>query len=322
MSKWSLLASQSVSWRKTLRVACVLSSCLSGIAAADEGGASFWLPGQYGSFAAVTPDPGFSLALVSYGYSASGSGSRPLDFGGDLKLGVDARYFGQFIVPAYTPDVNIWGGRPSFSLAVIPAYNSVSADVSIAGGAPVSAQDSVTGMSDLYPTAQLFWNRDVHNYMAYVTGNIPIGDYDPNRLSNLGLGHGAIDIGGAYTYLDAATGWEFSATAGLTYNFRNSDTGYKNGVNFHLDLGAGKFVSETTFVGLVGFVYQQITADEGQNPILGDFKGRTVAIGPQIGWFFEAGDVPVYVNLRGYTELETDSRVKGGGAMLTFSFPL
>lgn len=305
-----------------LSISAALIVSASTLAHADEGGTSFWLPGQYGSFAAVAPDLGFSLALVSYGYSASGSGSRPLDFGGDLKLGVDARYFGQFIVPAYTPDITIWGGRPSFSLAFIPAYNSVSADVSIAGAPPVSAQDSVTGMSDLYPTAQLFWNRGVHNYMTYIAGNVPIGDYDPNRLSNLGLGHWAVDVGGAYTYLNPETGWEFSATAGLTYNFRNSDTGYKNGIDFHLDLGVGKFVSETTFIGLVGFAYQQITADEGQNPILGDFKGQTIAIGPQVGWFFDAGGVPIYANLRGYVELETDSRVEGRGAMLTLSFPL
>lgn len=29
-------------------------------------------------------------------------------------------------------------------------------------------------------------------------GDIPVGDYDPNRLSNLGLSHGAIDAGGGY----------------------------------------------------------------------------------------------------------------------------
>ena len=26
-----------------------------------------------------------------------------------------------------------------------------------------------------------------------------VGDYDPNRLANLGIGHGAIDFGGGYT---------------------------------------------------------------------------------------------------------------------------
>ena len=55
---------------------------------ADEGGTSFWLPGQYGSFAAVAPEPGASLAMVSYWYSANASASEPLGFGNDLKLGV------------------------------------------------------------------------------------------------------------------------------------------------------------------------------------------------------------------------------------------
>jgi hypothetical protein len=32
--------------------------------------------------------------------------------------------------------------------------------------------------------------------MVYGTGDIPVGDYDPRRLANLGIGHGAIDFGG------------------------------------------------------------------------------------------------------------------------------
>jgi hypothetical protein len=177
-------------------------------------------------------------------------------------------------------------------------------------------------MSDLFPTAQLFWNRGVHNWMAYVAGNIPIGNYDPARLSNLGLGHAAVDVGGAYTFLNPETGWEFSATAGLTYNFRNPDTGYKNGIDFHLDLGASKFVTEQAYAGLVGFAYQQLTADSGQPALLGDFKGSTFAIGPQIGWIFDVGGTEVFTNLRGYVEFNTRSRVKGGGAMFTLSLPL
>jgi hypothetical protein len=37
-----------------------------GAAIADEGGVSFWLPGQNGSFAAVAPSPGWSMPLVFY----------------------------------------------------------------------------------------------------------------------------------------------------------------------------------------------------------------------------------------------------------------
>ena len=41
------------------------------IAAADEGGVSFWLPGLFGSLAAVPQQPGWSLTSVYYHTSVS-----------------------------------------------------------------------------------------------------------------------------------------------------------------------------------------------------------------------------------------------------------
>ena len=38
---------------------------------ADEGGVSFWTPGEYGSFAAIAPSPGWSLPFVFYNYGGS-----------------------------------------------------------------------------------------------------------------------------------------------------------------------------------------------------------------------------------------------------------
>jgi hypothetical protein len=62
----------------------------------------------------------------------------------------------------------------------------------------------------------LRWNAGVHNFMTYVTGDIPVGAYNPARLSNIGIGHGALDGGVGYTYFDQQTGHEFSAVAGFT----------------------------------------------------------------------------------------------------------
>jgi hypothetical protein len=92
----------------------------------------------------------------------------------------------------------------------------------------------VTGFGDLYPTASLRGNQGVNNYMTYLTGDIPVGAYDADRLANLGIGHGAIDAGGGYTYFDPQTGHEFSAVAGVTYNLINSATHYQNGIDAHL----------------------------------------------------------------------------------------
>ena len=128
--------------------------------------------------------------------------------------------------------------------------------------------------------------------------------------------------GGAYTYLNTDTGWEFSATAGLTYNFENPDTDYTNGIDSHLDVGMSRFLNEQLFVGLVGYAYVQLTPDKGQPSALGSMESRTFAIGPQIGYNFDAGGVPIYTNLRGYYEFGVENRTKGGSVFLTVNVPL
>jgi hypothetical protein len=111
-------------------------------------------------------------------------------------------------------------------------------------------EDSLTSYGDLYPTATLRWNSGVNNYMAYVSGDVPVGDYSPTRLSNIGIDHGAIDAGGGYTYLNPATGDEFSGVGGFTYNFKNPDTQYRSGVDFHFDWGAYHFLRSRYSSGL------------------------------------------------------------------------
>src|SRR4051812_6800760 len=49
----------------------VAFACLTSPATADEGGVSFWLPGLFGSLAAVPQQPGWSLTSVYYHTSVS-----------------------------------------------------------------------------------------------------------------------------------------------------------------------------------------------------------------------------------------------------------
>ena len=162
----------------------------------------------------------------------------------------------------------------------------------------------------------------MHKFMAYLAGDIPVGSYNPNRLANIGIGHGAIDAGGAYTYLNTKTGTEVSATLGFTENFENPSTDYRNGIDAHLDLGAAQFLSEQFFVGVVGYYYQQLTADKGQLALLGPNKSRTRGVGPQIGYNFKVGGLSIYTNLRGYTEFDSFRRLQGHAIYATVSIPL
>jgi hypothetical protein len=163
------------------------------------------------------------------------------------------------------------------------------------------------------------WNAGVHNYMAYVTGDIPVGLYNSTNLANIGIGHGAIDSGGGYTYFNPQTGHEFSGVLGFTYNFKNTATQYQNGVDMHFDWGASQFISKQTLIGLVGYVYEQLGCDSGSGDRVGCFRSQVASIGPQVGFLFPVGNMQGYLNLKAYWEFAADHRPEGWNAWVTFS---
>jgi len=304
----------------------MLLAAASTMSVADEGGVSFWLPGQFGSFAAVPADPGWSLASVYYHSSTSAGADKTFPRSGRLTAGLDVTADLIFLVPSYVFTEPLLGGQAAVSMA--GAFGRVKADVNATltgpGGSALSGNqgDSLTGVADLYPMGSLKWNRGVHNFMAYTMLGVPVGSYDVGRLANLGTNHWSVDVGGGYTYLDAQKGHEFSAVLGFTYNFENNATRYKNGIDGHLDWAASQFLSAQTFVGLVGYFYQQLTGDSGAGAVLGDFKSQVSAIGPQVGYFFPVGGQKWFVNLKGYYEFDARHRTEGWNAWLTLAIPL
>ena len=129
---------------------------------------------------------------------------------------------------------------------------------------------------DAAPMYSVRWNDGVHNWMTYIAADVPMGAYNSKRLANLGTGHCAVDSGAGYTYFNPQTGHEFSAVLGFTYNFKNPATQYQNGVDMHLDWGASQFLTKQWQVGLVGYVYQQLSCDSGSGDRVGCFE--------RLGW--------------------------------------
>jgi hypothetical protein len=60
-------------------------------------------------------------------------------------------------------------------------------------------------------------------------------------------------------------------------------------------------------------------ADSGQAAILGDFKSRVFAVGPQIGFIFPVGEMQGYLNLKAYKEFAAESRPEGWNGWLTLA---
>src|SRR5215471_12844811 len=176
---------------------------------ADEGGVSFWVPGFFGSLAAAPQVPGFSFANILY-YSQVSAGGN-VAFAKQVPLGnINVNFNGNFnanvhgsaeplylAAPGYTFATPVLGGQFNVTMAIPYGRIESSVDATLVGnlglGGPGfsvgrSLTQSVTGFGDLVPMASLRWNFGVHNFMAFIDGNLTTGRYDPTRIANLGIG--------------------------------------------------------------------------------------------------------------------------------------
>jgi hypothetical protein len=203
------------------------------LAAADESGESFWSPGSFGSVAASPSPPGFSLTSVYYHTSTSAGsdvararairiGRFPVSLASSVSAISVSPEDLAMVTPSYTFATSVLGGQAAVALTAVYGRKRTTNDAvlnttELDGPFAINRSrfdtisDVVTGFGDLSPQASLRWNAGVHNVMTYVTGNIPAGVYNPARLSNIGIGHGALDGGVGYTYFNEQSGYEFSA---------------------------------------------------------------------------------------------------------------
>ena len=235
------------------------------------------------------------------------------------------------MIPTYVFATPVLGGQASVSLMGVYGVVGTSLAGTLSGvvpgpfgnNVPFARSDTISdttwGFGDVIPMFQLRWNAGVNNFMTYATGDIPVGAYQSTRLSNIGIGHGAIDAGGGYTYFNPQTGHEVSGVLGFTYNFINTSTQYQNGVDLHFDWGASQFLSKELMVGLVGYIYKEIGCDSGSGDHVGCFQSQVFGIGPQIGFLFPVGDLQGYLNLKAYGEFGAANRPSGWNTWVTFS---
>jgi hypothetical protein len=311
------------------------------LAAADEAGESFWTPGSFGSLAATPSQPGFSLTSAYYHTSTSAGSevarARLIRIGrlsGTVDESVSAISVSPedlaMVTPTYTFTTPVLGAQAAIALTATYGRKRTTDDVVIngpllLGPAPITQSrfetisDTVTGFGDLSPQFSLRWNAGVHNVMTYLTGNVPAGAYNRARLSNIGIGHGALDGGAGYTYFNEQSGYEFSAVAGLTYNFTNPSTQYQNGVDVHLDWGASRFLTKQLQVGLVGYLYNQASCDGGSGDRVGCFQSRVASVGAQLGYTIPMGDLEGNVNVKAYREFAAANRPEGWNLWLTYA---
>ncbi len=252
-------------------------------AIAAEGGSSLYVPGGAGDvLIALSPEPG--LQVGNQLYTQVANVDRAV-LQGAVDLEIDLTVVLDFFGMSYTFETPVLGGTYTIG-AIIPfGYASLDASVTGPGGGTVGISDHSFNLADIAVVPlQLNWNAGNFHFKFAEVIITPTGDYDVADLVNLGRNYWAFDTVGAVTWFNAESGTEVSIAPGIMVNLRNDDTDYKTGDEFHVDFTVNQFFSENFAIGLRGYYYRQLTGDSGSGARLGDFKGRSLGLGPGFLW--------------------------------------
>jgi len=296
-------------------------------AIAAEGGGGFYLLGQRGQGAAVLPPvEGVFFTMPTYFYSGDVAGSQPLEVGGAATLGLDADVLVVMPTALWMTPIDFLGGDLGLSATFVYGNADLAANFAVAipglDDANFGDEDDRWAMGDPVANAFLGWTGENYAYALTFSVNIPAGDYDVGRLSNVAINYWAADITAAGTWLFPKSQIELSGATGFTFNDENDDTEYETGTEFHLEVAAFYQFSESFSAGVNGYYYKQLSADSGEGAVLGSLKGEVAAIGPGLSGTFMVGPAPVSMRFSYYHEISAEKRLEGNVAWLTFSVPL
>lgn len=321
--------------------ALMIAVGVSGIAYADEGGTSYWTPGSFGSMAAVPTSPGWSVTAFHIHSNTRQAGAAT--FAQDPVLGLlpanamaapFARQSNQsnqdYITPTYTFRDPVLGAQLALGVTVQAGVTQATLSgkwlgvTTLPSGKAPFAQfgtrdEAISGLGDIAPEATLKWSSGVHNFIAYASVNMPAGQFNPNRLPNIGAGHWAVDGGGGYTYYNQTTGWEFSGVLGFTYNFIDPQSKYQDGIDMHFDWAGSYAFNDKVSVGAVGYAFRQISCDSGVGDTIGCGASQIFGVGPQVTYNFPVDEWQGSLNFKVYKEFRAQNRAEGWNGWITLT---
>jgi hypothetical protein len=298
-------------------IACTIATVAAPSAThAEEGGSGHYLPGSFASFMdGVSPTEALIARLNVLTYEGSFSNGQPLPIAGLTAVNVEADSTAVGLTIFWRPSWGSIGERWSYAMsATIPFVDiTVEADVSTILG-NVRRSDSDVGLGDilLQPVKLNYAANPDLNFNFHLTFYAPTGGYEVGQLANTGKNFWTIEPTVSVMYFGQQNGIEGSLFAGLDVNRENPDTNYRSGNQFHLDGTLAQHLplaGGLAGIGASGFYYKQVTGDSGAGATFGDFKAKTVGIGPVVSYI--SNDKRVLTELKWLHETETEKRLEG-----------
>lgn len=292
-------------------------TCMTNSALAEEGGSGHYMPGSMASFIDTVPAaPGFMLRLNVLNYQGSVGPTVQLPFAGMVATGADVGVAGYGLTMVYRPVMSLPDGWSYSMSATIPLVKVDVAAMASSKGVAVRTQDSETGLGDLVlqPLMLAYQHNPDFATNFRLTAYAPTGDYTKGKLANTGKNFWSFEPTINFLYFGKKDGIEVNLFAGITFNNENEATAYKSGTQLHMESTVAQHFplwGGLAGAGLTGFYYKQINGDSGDGATFGDFKAKSVGIGPTASFITKVGEHNVSAELKWLHETDVNNRIKG-----------
>jgi hypothetical protein len=304
-----------------LVISVVALSAVCGVsqnAAGSEFGVSTYRPGLMDLFAGYLGPPG-SLNIKDM-FLYQDATARVVLEGPRIETHVHTVTFTNALFAAYVTKIRFLGTY--WAAGIIPQVRLAEQSLRehpIGQSNSTQQASSVAGLGDLIVIPWLgTWNYGQFHVAAGLAMYAPTGNYDRDRIINIGDNRWAIEPDVGVTWMDQK-GREISIFAGYTVNSKNTSTHYRSGDEFHADFALAKHFSGGSILGVAGYALQQTTADSGTGAILGPYRGRVIAIGPIIGRTVTIIEHPVTFTAKYAVEFDSQNRSSGNELWISAS---
>lgn len=276
-------------------------------AQATEGANSHYLPGTAGDvLIAQSPKPGLQVAITNW-YQTGDADTAVLQ--GKVGVSLDLDLYLAIPTAFYTFEKPILGGTYTTGIAVPFGYAKLDASLTGPLGNFIEADEDSFNLADIaFTPLQLNWYLGNFHFKIAEVIIIPTGAYDTDDAVNLGRNYWSFDTVAGITWFYESTGTAISLAPGIMVNTENDKTNYTSGTEFHLDFVANQFLSEELSVGIRGYYYKQISGDHGRGAVLGDFKAKSLGIGPGVVWIPKFADGNLTVLGKWMHDFDTENR--------------
>jgi hypothetical protein len=311
-------------------------------ALAAEGGAGTYLLGSRDLAMGIVPGPGI---YVSHEFTYYNGGlAAASSIAGVIVSDADVEFtLNKSVITAVSAG-KIFGGSPGISIQ----FPFINANLDVAGsvtnpsnGNQISGNvdgGSAAGLGDIIVSPLIGWHAGKMHYSFAATMYLPTGGYELASIDvagrsvdavNTGKNRFAIDPTVSMTYLNPATGLEWSGAVGVVFSAQNHATNYQTGAELHTEATVAQRFKNGWVLGVSGGIYKQIEKDSGPGAdqltglIDSDaLKAQLFQVGPVISYSTKIGEVGVTFTGKYFSQFEGKGVFEGdsGWARLNLSF--